>query len=78
MNEPTPQRPDMRMFQISEDDLADLERIIPELFHRLFSQMDNATRIKWRKVQDTLSNVRWQYGPPGEIVTIPADDGGGK
>jgi len=49
----------MKLFQINEDDLAELERSVPELC---------------RILCDVIVNVRWDYGPPSEVFTIPADE----
>jgi hypothetical protein len=62
------------MFQITEDDLADLERTIPDLLSRAMASMDNnRARTQIRRVQDILMNIRWNYGPWGNVTTIPAD-----
>jgi hypothetical protein len=54
--------------------LADLERLLPDLADRLKGALDNATRVKVRRVQTILANVRWNYGPPGAVERIPAGD----
>lgn len=68
----------MKLFQINEDDLAELERSMPELC-RLVSELPNYNQNHWikamiRRVQRVITNVRWDYGPPGEVHTMPADD----
>ena len=62
----------MKLFQITEDDLAELERLVPELCWDFAAQLDNRTRTKFRRCQTILSNVRWGYGPPEHVETIPA------
>lgn len=62
-----------RMLQIHDDDLSDLERTLPEITDRLIGSMDNALRIKIRRVQKILSNVRWGYGPPSHVEKISLD-----
>ena len=52
-----------KMFQIYEDDLADLEKTIPELMDALSLLIDNRLKVKIRRIQHILSNVRWNYGP---------------
>lgn len=63
-----------KLLQIHDDDLSDLERTLPEIADRLIGSMDNALRIKIRRVQKILSNVRWGYGPPSHVEKIPAGD----
>lgn len=62
-----------QLFQINEDDLAELERTLPRMADQMMETMDNCTRVQLRRVQTILSNVRWNYGPPSEVGTIPAD-----
>lgn len=62
----------VRRYQISADDLAELERTLPEIADRLYPSMDNRLRVQLRRVQTILSNVRWNYGPPSEVEVIPA------
>ncbi len=67
----------MKLHQIAEDDLAELERIMPQLQYDLNEAMTTpaAPRIRkqLRQVKDILSNVRWGYGPFTEVEIIPAD-----
>ena len=65
----------MKLFQIKEDDLATLEAQLPRLADSMMVNLTNADRAKWRQVQEILSNVRWNYGPPTDIEVIP---GGGE
>lgn len=51
-----------QFFQISEEDLSDLERIIPDIINRIV-YTDPRMRTQARRVKDILSNVRWEYGP---------------
>lgn len=62
-----------RLFQIHEPDLATLEADVPALCERLIGCMDNAMRVRMRRVQTVLMNVRWNYGPPSEIEKIDAE-----
>lgn len=64
----------MKLFQITDDDLADLEKTLPELSDALTPTMDGALRTKLRRCQLILSRVRWGYGPPENVTVIPADD----
>lgn len=60
------------MFQIYDDDLAELERLCPELADALMPTIDNRLRVKVRRIKEILSNVRWNYGPPTDVTEIPA------
>lgn len=63
-----------RLFQITEDDLADLERLLPVVADPLnMRHLDNAMRGKLRRVAAIMSAVRWNYGPPGVVYEIPVD-----
>lgn len=60
-----------KLHQINADDLATLERVLPEVFERLYPTMDNRLRTQFRQVQRIIVDVRWNYGPPGEVIVIP-------
>jgi hypothetical protein len=62
-----------RMLQIHEDDLAALERTLPQLSDALMPVLGNRLRVQLRQVQKILSDVRWNYGPPSEVVVLPPD-----
>lgn len=67
----------INLFQIKEDDLADLERLLPALFDSgmVMKALDNnAARVKLRRVQEILSNVRWNYGPHRDVMIVPHDE----
>lgn len=64
-----------RRFQISEDDLAELEHTLPQLQDALFPELANpliAPRLRRQlnRVKDILSNIRWGYGPPLEVERV--------
>lgn len=63
----------MKMFQINENDLGELEHTLPQLSEALMPIMNNRLRVQLRRIQTTLSNVRWNYGPPTDVEVIPAD-----
>ncbi len=61
---------DVKMFQISEDDLRILESELPLILDHpdVFSACNNPiVRKRWDAVKVILSNVRWGYGPPLEV-----------
>lgn len=61
-----------RLFQIKESDLAELEHVLPEIVSAMMGLMnDNRLKVQWRKVQEIIKNVRWNYGPPEEVIVIP-------
>lgn len=64
----------MSLHQIHEDDLCALEQTLPRLAERLTPVMDNRLRVQLRQVQNILSQVRWNYGPPSDVEVIPSDD----
>lgn len=64
-----------RMYQISEADLCDLEQIMPRLADTLAQPgIDNKTKVRLRRVQRVLSDVRWNYGPPETVERIPVQE----
>ena len=70
MSEEPTQRLPMRMFQITEYDLRELEAILPLLAQSLTPTMQNFDRVRLRRVQRILSEVRWNYGPPTDVEII--------
>ncbi len=63
-----------KLFQIEEDDLSKLEHILPQLAQALMPTLNNKLRVQLRQCQSILSNVRWDYGPAGEVEILPAND----
>jgi len=64
-----------KMFQISEEDLASLETIVPEIMWRASDSCnDPVQRKRFEECKAVLSNVRFGYGPPLHVETIPADE----
>ncbi|MEM8781926.1 MAG: hypothetical protein AAGE65_03630 [Planctomycetota bacterium] len=71
------------MFQVHAGDLAELERIAPELMSRIMfgltpdgqPLLDTRTRKQLEKFKTILGNVRWDYGPPSEVRIVEADGG---
>lgn len=63
-----------KLFSITEHDLIELERIIPDVV-MMHMQICNhtRTRVMLKKVKEILSNIRWDYGPPLEVGTIPVN-----
>lgn len=61
------------LFQVHEEDLGELERVLPQLAEALSPSLDNRTRMKLRRVQSILSAIRWNYGPHTGTTVIPAD-----
>jgi hypothetical protein len=65
----------VRNFRITEPDLADLERILPQLCDMLDLKLnDPKVRAKVRRVREIVADVRWDYGPPSSVEIIPLDD----
>lgn len=66
-----------RLFQVNEDDLATLEQCVPDLVDRLYCKpdlLDTAIKMKIRRVQRIITDIRWDYGPPDSVEVIPAAD----
>ena len=63
-----------RMYQVHEEDFAELERIIPELSDAMMGKLTPRMRTQLRRCKDILSNVRWNYGPHSEVEIIPAGE----
>lgn len=61
-----------KLFQITEEDLAMLEADLPAILLRHWACLYPADRPAFRRVQQIITNVRWNYGPPGEVGVIPA------
>jgi hypothetical protein len=66
----------MKLFQIYEQDLADLEHTLPEILDAMFPQLAdpiqaNRLKIQWRRVREIIANVRWNYGPPDQVEIVP-------
>ena len=63
----------VKLYQITEDDLAMLESEMPRLMDpNLPACNDPMTRKRWQAVKEILSNVRWNYGPPQEVEQLPS------
>ena len=60
-----------RLFQITEDDLAELERTLPDLLGPSPRFDNNPDRVRIRRVMTVLQNVRWNYGPASDVREIP-------
>ena len=63
-----------KLFEIYEDDLAELERILPALGEAMMPHLTNPLRVQLRRCQSILSNIRWNYGPPSEVKVISCRD----
>lgn len=63
----------MAMFQIYEEDLVELERIVPQISDTLEIHFTPKIRTQMRRVRDILSKVRWNYGPHTDVEVIPAE-----
>lgn len=63
-----------RLMQIYEQDLVELERIVPDLGGAMMPHLTPRMRTQLRRCKDILSNVRWNYGPHTEVEVIPTND----
>ena len=61
----------MRLYQINDDDLAELERTLPLLQDCLMPSLAGEAAPRVRKLlgqcKRILSDVRWSYGPPQDV-----------
>jgi len=62
-----------KVFQIHEEDLAELERTLPQLSESMLPVLTPCLRTQLRRCKIILSNVRWNYGPPTDVEQIPAE-----
>jgi hypothetical protein len=60
-----------KLFRIEEEDFAELERIMPQLGDALMPVLNNKLRVQLARCKEILSDVRWGYGPAGEVQIIP-------
>lgn len=72
----------VKLFQVNEDDLAELERVLPQWADFLSVArhpvgdgmlLDNRMRTQIQRVQIILRDIRWNYGPPDVVKIIPAE-----
>lgn len=68
-----------KSYTVTESDLVDLEKILPDVFWGMLPLMVNEEfarrlRVKWRRVQSIVSDIRWGNGPPSEVGIISAGD----
>lgn len=68
-----------KLFQIKEDDLAELESLLPQITEHLGPEAingpnGNRIRKQIRIVQRIITDVRWNYGPPTEVERIDVEE----
>ena len=62
-----------KVYQVTEENLVELERIIPELYQSIAIHCQPYQRTRFRQIKNMLSDIRWGGGPYSEIYQIPAD-----
>lgn len=62
-----------RLFQIYEQDLADLERLLPILLESR-PETTARDRVQVRRVMQIITNVRWNYGPHANVEYVAAGE----
>lgn len=62
-----------KMYRIEEDDLAELERTLPQFVDVMFGNVNPRVATQLRRVQKILSDVRWSYGPPSHVERIDVE-----
>ncbi len=66
----------MKLFQIYEEDLQTLEELLPQMMsHPSAWTLGNnrAFMAKYRRVQEIIKNVRWNYGPHKDVERVEPD-----
>lgn len=63
-----------KLFQIHEEDLCELERLMPLLMQEHAEVLRPRDKTQWRRVQKIIGDVRWCYGPWQECEKVPPDD----
>lgn len=64
----------MKLYQINADDLEYLESAMPVICFRCGELLnDTDVRMKFRRIKEIVSNIRWDYGPPSEVQIVPLD-----
>ena len=67
----------IKVYSITEDDLAALECELPMLMSGSLMQCnDTVTRKRWEAVRDIVTRIRWDYGPPTFVEESEIDDPG--
>jgi len=60
-----------KLYHIHEEDLQELERVIPEIFESLTHETNQPKhRVQLRRVKEILSDVRWNYQPHTDVEKI--------
>lgn len=68
------------LFHIHQEDLVELERILPELCSAMYwpqlgdKQIAPRLRVQLNRCKEIISNVRWNYGPPCAVEQVPFED----
>ena len=62
-----------KLFQIYEENLAELERLLPELGEAFVDSLTPRIKTQLRRCKAILSDVRWNYSPPLIIEKVGDD-----
>ena len=62
-----------KLFQIYEENLSELERLLPELGEAFADNLTPRIKTQLRRCKAILSDVRWNYGPPLSIEKVGDD-----
>lgn len=63
-----------KTFQMYDDDLASLERLLPEICSEIMPHLNNRLRMKFRECKRILTDVRWNYGQPHMVEKVEPED----
>ena len=63
-----------KTYSISEEELADLEKTIPDIYESFMAHCKPRDRVMFNRMKKVLSDIRWRGGPHTEVYEIPADE----
>ena len=64
----------VKLFRITEPDLCELERVIPQICMDMMEHLSPRTRTQFERLKRILSDIRWEGGPPRDVQATPAGD----
>jgi hypothetical protein len=61
-------------YRITEPDLAKLEAALPRLCEMAGALLNRPeVQVLFGECKEILSNVRWDYGPPTQVIQMPCN-----
>ncbi len=62
-----------KLLQIYEKDVFELQSTLGDLLEHHSATATTRQRTQWRRVQEILKSVQWNYGPHTEVEVIAHD-----